>query len=430
MSASLSQGIPQRMTAFIDPKTGLITPSWWLYLYNLWQRTGAADSPASIDDLAGQAGATFLGGDSPDNAPDLSICATQQMAIPEAQAEGIDPLALILDPADIVPQPLLFLLSQGSSTPTLSTQLPGVPTATLGGNARGTGSIDLQNTRSSATQVASGTQAVAMGLGNTASATNSIAIGRSNISSGANAPALGDSNNATGNQAVAVGWNNQSTGTESISFGTRNIVQTGTEATGVGRSNTVSGSKAGAFGHTGLIAGAQSYGLGYKPDDRGNTGALVRSTVNIAEPFNKQGRSQIEEYTLVNSNSGAVAVRLTADGTAATAANTASVGTSFAASFTAEIIITDTTTNKSVTYSLAQSLIERQTTAASTTITQNAGGIVAGPTSAAPFTLAAAPTITADTANASFNVSYTPPVGNTDTFYAICYLRLVVLRYN
>ncbi len=75
-----------------------------------------------------------------------------------------------------------------------------------------------------------------------------------------------------------------------------------------------------------------------------------------------------------------------------------------------------------------QSLIERAANAASTTVTLNGGGILTGPASASPFTLAANPTITADTTNGGFNVSYTPPTGNTDTFWAMCYLRLITLR--
>lgn len=45
-----AQGLPQRMTAFVDPKTGLVSETWWRFLNSLWSRTGGAQSTASLDD--------------------------------------------------------------------------------------------------------------------------------------------------------------------------------------------------------------------------------------------------------------------------------------------------------------------------------------------------------------------------------------------
>ncbi len=45
-----SQGLPQRMTAFVDPKTGLVSETWWRFLNSLWTRTGGAQSTASLED--------------------------------------------------------------------------------------------------------------------------------------------------------------------------------------------------------------------------------------------------------------------------------------------------------------------------------------------------------------------------------------------
>jgi hypothetical protein len=48
MSGGLTQGFPQRMTAFLDPKTGLVTDAWWRFLNSLWLRTGGGSAPASV----------------------------------------------------------------------------------------------------------------------------------------------------------------------------------------------------------------------------------------------------------------------------------------------------------------------------------------------------------------------------------------------
>lgn len=54
MSGSLNQGLPQRMTAFIDPKTGLITEAWWRFLASIWQRTGAANGTSSLQTVSAE----------------------------------------------------------------------------------------------------------------------------------------------------------------------------------------------------------------------------------------------------------------------------------------------------------------------------------------------------------------------------------------
>lgn len=77
--------------------------------------------------------------------------------------------------------------------------------ATSGGNKRGTGAIDLQTTRSAATQVASGASSVVIGQNNTASGNSSVAIGTSSLASNTAAVALGDSSIASGVSSLALG---------------------------------------------------------------------------------------------------------------------------------------------------------------------------------------------------------------------------------
>lgn len=95
-----------------------------------------------------------------------------------------------------------------------------VPDGTAsGGNARGESAVDLQATRTTAAQVASGTRAFVVGVGNTASGTNSTAIGHANTVSGHYSGIMGVSNVVSGNQSFAFG-NTHSIGADnSCAFG-------------------------------------------------------------------------------------------------------------------------------------------------------------------------------------------------------------------
>ena len=50
MSGS-AQGLPQRLTSFLDPKTGLVTDTWWRFLNAMFQRTGGAQGTSGLDDI-------------------------------------------------------------------------------------------------------------------------------------------------------------------------------------------------------------------------------------------------------------------------------------------------------------------------------------------------------------------------------------------
>lgn len=80
------------------------------------------------------------------------------------------------------------------------------------GNARGENAFDLQYTRSTPSQVASGTNSfIASGKNNTASGESSFACNLSNTASGpfTSAFGIGSIANIWGQQALAAGWNNQ-----------------------------------------------------------------------------------------------------------------------------------------------------------------------------------------------------------------------------
>lgn len=49
----VAQGIPQRLTAFVDLKTGALTPAWYRFFYSLWERTGGAPATTALGDVIG-----------------------------------------------------------------------------------------------------------------------------------------------------------------------------------------------------------------------------------------------------------------------------------------------------------------------------------------------------------------------------------------
>jgi hypothetical protein len=89
-------------------------------------------------------------------------------------------------------------------TGALMAQVP--DSAATGGNARGSNAVDWQTTRSSATQVASGTQSmVAGGVNNTASGAQSFVVGSLSTASGQYSVAMGRTCTADASASVATG---------------------------------------------------------------------------------------------------------------------------------------------------------------------------------------------------------------------------------
>lgn len=128
---------------------------------------------------------------------------------------------LLLRIESIAPDVDIVLWPKGSG----AVMLTPADGTTAGGNARGTNAVDMQLSRSTAAQVASGSRSftagyantasslatVALGYASTASSNHSTAIGYYNISSGLTAVTLGNSNIASGFYSSAQG--NQATAT-------------------------------------------------------------------------------------------------------------------------------------------------------------------------------------------------------------------------
>lgn len=100
-------------------------------------------------------------------------------------------------------------------------QLQLADATSTGGDARGTSAVDLQMSRGSSDQVASGPSSAVLGGGsNKATANNSVTVGgNSNTCSGDNALAAGGSNTASGDTAFVWGFANVASGAYATSYG-------------------------------------------------------------------------------------------------------------------------------------------------------------------------------------------------------------------
>ena len=167
--------------------------------------------------------------------------------------------------------------------------------AVTGGTARGANATDWQASRTAATQVASGPQAViGGGLNNTVAGTAATVAG-------------GSSNSAAGgNSAVAGGNSNSASGTgAAISGGTSNTASGTNAAIGGGSTNAASGT-------TGWIPG------GANAADRGNVGRGAWASGRFAA----NGDAQAGEFLLRRQTTDATVTRLTADAAAPGGSNT------------------------------------------------------------------------------------------------------------
>lgn len=295
--------------------------------------------------------------------------------------------------------------------------------ATSGGNARGDNAMDLQADRNANTQVASGGGA-------------HIGGGRRNTASGLYATVVGgDSNTASGESAVVGGSGNQATTLYAAAFNQSNTAS-GLQSFAAGQANTVSGQRSAIFGYSSSLSGVAAFSAGQFHTVTGSYSAVFGafgSTQGADACFvfaggvpgtTTAGAAQKRITVLQNRTSGATAQRLTSDGAAASTTNIGNLANNMSSAFRATITIRDLVTGNTNTYDVALSLITRGANAAATAMSAGNPAVVAGPTTGTALTLAAAPTITADTTNGGFNVSYTPPVGNTNAIQATCVIEM------
>jgi len=157
----------------------------------------------------------------------------------------------------------------------ISAQIP--DGTTTGGNQRGPKSVDLQMTRSAASQIVGGYYSFAAGSNNTVSGNSSGSIGKGNTCSGNYSMAFGKDNSST-HGGIAAGIACASTSSYSASIGGRNTAD-----------------------------GKYGFACGYTATARGLAGCFAFASGNYDADSSARGRPQVCTYILY---------RKTTDGTA------------------------------------------------------------------------------------------------------------------
>lgn len=248
--------------------------------------------------------------------------------------------------------------------------------AATGGNKRGANAVDLQTTRTAATQVASGPQSTVLG-------------GYQNLASGQYAVAGGINSQATGSSSLALGGGNSAGGASSVALG--NVAYaTGTYSAVLGGNNSVA-------------SGASSTTLG--------TNATTNSIIGqVAKGYGStsSGRYQRSDTQLWAATSSTTATRLTADGNSAAASNQLALRNNSAVRARITVAARDTTTGDSKEW-LCEVLIKRGAAAANT-------ALVGTPTVTSAFADTAASgwsvAISADATNGTLAVTATSSTTN------------------
>lgn len=190
-----------------------------------------------------------------------------------------------------------------------------------GGNARGARSVDLQLSRSAATQVASGANSFAVGTSCTASGTNSFAAGTSCRAVGQSSISMGEScyadtwgNVAIGYQASAMGFGAIALGSAvcnagyGIAIGGRDNISNGNYSVAIGNFVTSSGEYSVGFQQC-TASGSYSWAYGNQATATHHQSAYAQGF------FGSRGDAQRIEWVLRNKTTdGTTAVTLFANG--------------------------------------------------------------------------------------------------------------------
>jgi len=215
--------------------------------------------------------------------------------------------------------------------------LAAVPDNTAtGGNKRGTYAVDLQRSRSSASQVASGAYTFMAGQSNTVSGDGSAALGLSNNVSHSDCFAAGNGNSVSSARSQALGLN-----------------------------NTVSGGYSFAHGYGNTASGYHSVASGYSANNDGKYGRFSRQSSLITTA----GESQWSKWLLVGRTTNATAKVLTADNAAADSTNQVILRNSNLFGFTGMVVARQQAAGGTITAVWKiEGSIRRESTAASTTM--------------------------------------------------------------
>lgn len=269
---------------------------------------------------------------------------------------------------------------------------------TTGGNTRGSNAIDLQYSRSSASQVASGSNSFVAGINNTASGTASVAL-----TQGANASQA---------YAAAIGFNTVASGSGAQSFG-YNASASGTQSVGVGNNALVSANYAAALSTNYATAnGEYGVAMGNLSSNRSINRAMNYSSGIFATNYD----NQIGWYVMKRITTDATAaVVLTTDAAAPGTTNTPVLPNNSAYTFNCDVIARRTDSADYGAWTITGA-IRRDTNAAGTAIM----GTPTVTTLSAPAGAWTAPAATANTTRGSLEITVAGAVSQTVRWVCNC----------
>ena len=251
-----------------------------------------------------------------------------------------------------------------------------IPDGTVaGGNKRGAGAVDLQLTRTSANQVASGANSFVAGRNNRVSGAAGVAIGSGCTASGVSI-AMGSSSTASGSFAVAMGSSASATGGGSIALGSSTIA-----------------------------SGGNSVALGSRTNTRGISGAVAEG---LGPELVSPGRQQMSRIPLRFDTPDGSPTQLSSDGAEPNNSNSAVMPSNSAYYCRLRVLARNTATNESKSWS-GTALIKRGANAASTTLIGSSLTSDFGDAAMSACTV----TLSADTTRGALAVTVTGLVGAT-----------------
>lgn len=289
---------------------------------------------------------------------------------------------------------------------------PPADSTVTGGNKRGPNAVDLQRTRATATQVASGGSSFAAGLENIASGFNSVAIGKGNTASGGNnvCVAVGTNNTNSGNGAVIVGFNNVLNGDYTFTAGlSNNVNSSANNSIVVGESNTVQSSSNYVMGKSNNVtAGNYAVVLGDSNSSTATNGSVMgkfcavdalhanvsgfnassKGIINMrafgSGTFNsiREGSIQAGQYVLNRATSAAGATTLTTNGAAPAVTNQIALKNNEVKAFHGTVVAKDSANTGVIAAWEITGLISIGTTAASAVLLGSTVTQIAATTSA------------------------------------------------
>ena len=327
-----------------------------------------------------------------------------------------------------------------------------------GGNKRGTYAVDLQMSRTVNTQVASGDYSFIAGQNNIASNTNSVAIGLQNNSSGTQAVAIGQQNSASGTQSVAIGLQNSATVQQAVAIGYLNTANGG-YSFAAGYSNTASSDAAIALGHSSTASGSQSVAIGrgctsnatqsvsigvssyasgsgavalgnlaYATGQNSlatgygsNTNSIIGRWSHSSNYITSVGENQKSVFVLLARTTGNTLTALSSNNAAASATNQLNLQNNNSIRFKGTIIARQSGSTNTAAWDI-DGIIQRGTTAASTTLLISNVTLVQNTPAWGTPTLVANTTLGGLTVNvtgvATTNIMWVATIDTTEVIYA------------